>query len=468
MTLHHRDGSYDQAYPHEHSYGATAFLLPDMIAVYKSIKSVCSNVEKSRIEDGFRKSADFLCRRSEQHEFIANHLAGAVLALQQAHALFDEKRYDQKANEILGSILDRQSEEGWFPEYGGADPGYQTLCMYYLAQIYRIDQTKLLKNALEKSLQFLQFFIHPDGTYGGEYGSRRTEIFYPGGIAMLASEFPIAASMRIFMGNSIASGKTVNLIDVDMGNLAPLLSNYIAAHSVGKTEKDGLTLPIGEQNLTRIFKGAGLSAISKPAYYAVLGSSNGGMLKIFNKKSKKIIFDDCGYLGETKSGRKISSQNTNISNSLVWKDDVFRTRSTFSLISDQSPTPFNYLMLRIANLTIMRLRFINEGIKKNLVKLLINRKSQIPLSLSREIEFRENSIHISDKLEKSRQFQISRLASGIKFSSIHMASSRYFTPAQFESNDQREIDIEELQKEGFIKRNIVIDVKNSTEAVPND
>jgi hypothetical protein len=468
LKIQNKDGSYDQAYPHEHSYGATAFLLSDLITVYKSIKSSFTVFEKGQIEDGLRLSADFLCNRAEQHGFIANHLAGASLALKKAHTLFNDKRYDQKANELLGSIIDRQSEEGWFPEYGGADPGYQTLCMYYLAQIYRIDQTRRLKNALEKSLHFLQFFIHPDGTFGGEYGSRRTEIYYPGGIALLASEFTLAASMHEFMKNSIASGKTVNMIDVDMGNLAPLLSNYIAAHSVDKTQEGNLPLPLDVKNLIHIFKGAGLAAISRPTYYAILGTSNGSILKIYNKKSKKIILDDCGFLGETESGTKISSQITDISNPMVWKGDVFSTHSTFGFISGQTPSPFNYLMLRIANLTVMRVSFINEFIKKVLVKLLINKKSQIPLSLSREIDFRENSIHVSDKLEKSGAIRITSLVSGIKFSSIHMASSRYFTPAQFEVLDQPMIDLEALQNDGFVERKITIDISSSPKVENND
>jgi hypothetical protein len=467
FSLQHNDGSFDQAYPHEHSYGATAFLLPDLISVYKKVKGAFSEIERTRVEVGLRKSADFLCNGAEKHEYIANHLAGAALALKKAHSIFNEKKYDQKANDILNSILDQQSDEGWFPEYGGADPGYQTLCMYYLAQIFEIDHPMDLKTAIEKSLQFLQFFIHPDGTFGGEYGSRRTEIYYPGGIALLSPEFPIAASMHANMLNSITSGKTVNLIDVDMGNLAPLLSNYISANSIGEAQNNNPILPLEEQNLTHIFKNAGLVAISKPAYYAILGTSNGSILKIFDKNSKNIIFNDCGFLGETDDGRKISNQITDINNQLTWEGKVFRSHSSFGFISAQIPSPFNYLILRIANLTVMRVMLINEMIKKFLVKLLINKKSRISLSLSREVNFKENSILVTDKLEKYGSVRISSLVSGIKFSSIHMASSRYFTPAQFKALDHAEIDTKRLQKNGFVERKLTIDLNRSTKVKKN-
>ena len=87
---------------------------------------------------GLHKAADFLARSSEQHSLISNHLAGAALGLFKAGELFQENRYSDKGQSLLNLILKNQSSEGWFPEYGGADPGYQTLCMHYLAQIYTI------------------------------------------------------------------------------------------------------------------------------------------------------------------------------------------------------------------------------------------------------------------------------------------------------------------------------------------
>ena len=101
--------------------------------------------------------------------------------------------------------------------------------MHYLAQIYILKPYEELRLALEKSLGFLVCFAHPDGTFGGEYGSRRTEIYYPGGMALLADKFPDAASLHKFMLSSFESRKTVTLADVDMGNTAPLLNSCILA-----------------------------------------------------------------------------------------------------------------------------------------------------------------------------------------------------------------------------------------------
>jgi hypothetical protein len=464
INIQHKDGSFDQAYPNEHSYGATAFLLPDLITAYQKIKESFLQDERIFIENRLMRSADFLYKAAELHGFIANHLAGAALALYKSYQLFKETKFKSASSNLVDKIIENQSDEGWFQEYNGADPGYQTLCMYYLAQILTLEHSEKLHNALERSLQFLQFFIHPDGTFSGEYGSRRTEIYYPGGIALLSQEFPVAAEMHITMKESIRTGDTVNLIDIDMGNLAPLLSNYIAAASIKERACKRSSLPNKQKEFTQVFKSAGLAIIATPAYYAVLGISNGGILKVFNKKTNALVYDDCGLLGETTNGHKFSTQTTNLNNPIKLDGNIFETSSTFSKTPSQFPTPFNFLLFRIANLTLMRCRSLNEAVKKVFVKLLINNNSSIPLRRIRKIKFRQNAIHIADKIEKTGSIRIKTLIYGNKFSAIHMASARYFTPSQLVKREQPIIDIETLQRTGVTAQSLIIDLQKDSKA----
>jgi len=178
--IQHRSGSFDQAYPYEESYGATAFLLPDLLDAYLAVNADCDHDTQLTVEAMLAKAAAFLYRHAELHGTISNHLAGAALALQKAGNFLKQPAYNARSREILDFILSKQSREGWYVEYGGADPGYQTLCMYYLAQIYGIAPYNELRKSLSTSLDFLQYFVQPDGSFGGEYGSRRTEIYYPG------------------------------------------------------------------------------------------------------------------------------------------------------------------------------------------------------------------------------------------------------------------------------------------------
>ena len=81
---------------------------------------------------------------------------------------------DGRVRELLDRILKHQSAEGWFKEYEGADPGYQSLCTYYLADVHRMRPNFDLADPLRESVRFLWHFAHPDGSFGGIYGSRNT------------------------------------------------------------------------------------------------------------------------------------------------------------------------------------------------------------------------------------------------------------------------------------------------------
>ena len=107
--------------------------------------------------------------------------------------------------------MHHQSEEGWFKEYNGADPGYQSLCMYYMADIHiQRPDLKLLK-ALQKSIQFLCYFAHPDGSFGGVYGSRCTRFYYPAGILALSDQIPEAFTLCDHMLDSIKEKRVITL-----------------------------------------------------------------------------------------------------------------------------------------------------------------------------------------------------------------------------------------------------------------
>jgi len=454
--IQHRNGSFDQAYPFEQSYGATGFLLPDLLEAYQMVKTDCSKPEQEKIEIMLLKASRFLLIHDELHGLISNHLAGAALGLYQAGRFFNQPEFTRNAGEIVQYILAHQSTEGWYVEYGGADPGYQTLCMYYLAQVYQITQDAELRRSLEKSLNFLQYFIHPDGTFGGEYGSRRTEIYYPGGIALLSSEFPLAAQITACILDAIESGRTTNLNDIDMGNTAPLVGNYIKALSFSQQQIKP-DLPFTQKNIELNYPEAGLVIKSTPAYYCVIGVSNGGVIKLFDKKTSTLVLDDCGLLGKTTTGTIISTQITNRENRQEKKDNVIECDSHTYRIPISNPSPFNFVLLRCANLSLMRLHFFNEWIKKILVKTLIQRNVKVPIDRKRKIAFGDRQIIITDTITKQGNISLKELTIGGKFTAIHMASARYFTPSQLNNHEFRSLDIDSFNKKGILEVTTKVD-----------
>jgi hypothetical protein len=183
--------------------------------------------------------------------------------------------------------------------------------MDYLAQFYRIKPSLSLLESLTRSVHFLSFFAHPDGTFGGEYGSRRTAVYYPGGLALLADEIPAAAGLHAFMLKSIERGTTVGVMDMDVGNLAPLLSSTMLMHKIhSHLEEPQYTLPCHEDTTDQELSAAGLYIKGNRNYYSILGISNGGVYKVWNKKDGTLIHDDCGLLAYMINGRRLTSQHT--------------------------------------------------------------------------------------------------------------------------------------------------------------
>lgn len=426
--IQHKDGSFDQAFPHEHSYGATAFLLHPLLSAYQIVWDDKDGAWSEVIEDCLKRAADFLCRAGESHGMISNHLAGAALSLLVSADFFGEPRYEAKARALLSWIIDQQSSEGWFVEYEGADPGYQTLCLYYLAQVYRLRPLPALRDALGKAVDFLAWFVHPDGTFGGTYGSRRTAIFYPGGLALLSREFPLAHSVIAFMLRAIDRRQTVTVNEVDMGNLVPLLSNTISVLEADLPPDDISCpqLPWQREPVRRDFPEAGLYIRGDSRYYAVVGASNGGVLKVFERDGRKLLWSDGGYAGQLKDGSYITTQMTDLTRDTNSSAEEIEIGAPFYLMLRSLPTPFRFVVLRLLNITLMRHGGIGNWVKALLVRLLISGKRPVSLYLRRVIRFKHDQIEIEDRLIVKGKLQLNWLESGRDFSAIHMASAQYF------------------------------------------
>ncbi|MCH8285333.1 hypothetical protein IIB79_02240 [candidate division KSB1 bacterium] len=191
--IQYKNGSFDQWYPREYSVGTTAFTLGPAIKTFSILGEKLGQFEnlKKNLLRSFRRGADFICSQHESHGFISNHRAGMALSLAYSSKVLGGNKYGDKAGTIIKDIMDHQSPEGWFREYGGADPGYESLGISYLAAYYEATKNEAVLKMLKNSVDFYVNFVHPDGTAGGEYGSRNTELFFPAGFEMLRDYYDL-------------------------------------------------------------------------------------------------------------------------------------------------------------------------------------------------------------------------------------------------------------------------------------
>ena len=86
----------------------------------------------------------------------------------------------------------------------------QFLTISALARLHSLRPDSVLERSLERAVRFAGELVHPDGSYGGEYGSRNTLAFFPDGFELVGRWMPEASgisatSLAIAMGSSPCS-----------------------------------------------------------------------------------------------------------------------------------------------------------------------------------------------------------------------------------------------------------------------
>ena len=180
----HADGSCDDYFPFERAGGAAAFSLLACLDAYRIVE--LDNPEALAF---FENRADWLAAHQESGR-LSNHQALIALCLELTGQALGSARWKNSATDRLSQVLSWQTDEGWFWEYEGCDPGYLTLTISILARIDQINPSPQLTKALTAAVKFAAHFIHPDGSFGGEYGSRNTYNFFPHGLELVGRTIP--------------------------------------------------------------------------------------------------------------------------------------------------------------------------------------------------------------------------------------------------------------------------------------
>jgi hypothetical protein len=158
----HRDGSCDDYYPFERASGAGAFSLLAMLEA----SDIIGLSDDEEVNCFFERRAGWLAAHQESGT-LSNHEALIVACLVRMAERDRGQRWEAKAAARLTRLLSWQPKEGWFSEYGGADPGYLSLTIGLLADIDRRRPDFGLRLPLRRAIKFVSDFVHPDGTLGG-------------------------------------------------------------------------------------------------------------------------------------------------------------------------------------------------------------------------------------------------------------------------------------------------------------
>lgn len=427
LRIQNSNGSFDEWYPNEHSYVGTAFPIYSLSEAYLMLEKELTEKQKEEIYECFVKAGKWLMK--EKRIETSNQEAGAIAALYNLYLISKELKFKKAAENKVETLTKIRSDEGWFPEYGGPDIGYLTVLIDFLAKYYKKSRDKIIPDLLDPTLSFISYFIHPDGSSGGEYASRNTEFRLPHGFEILSKENEKARAISDKLASSVS--EVLNPLTLDDRFSFQYHSSYLQAFLEYEPRTRKLTLPY-EKEFSIFFEKSGLMTTRQKKYYAVLGASKGGVLKVFSPTGK-LIYSDCGYVGKLSEGEMLTSQWLDLNRDIELNEDEITIRGEFMKVSTkQVLNPSYSILLRTAMITLGRSRRMAKLVKNFLSEKLIKKGERVGMRFVKRIKLNPDNILIHDTISKEAGLKLEALSIGSKFSLSYTPTSRFFQKAELE------------------------------------
>jgi len=454
QEIQNPDGSFNEHYPNEHSFGATAWTLSSVLDAYLLLQNEIPKKEREKILNAAIKASKWLMRNDDPGP-LTNHIAIASLALYNMFKITHERNFLKGSLKKIQDTLEKQSSEGWFQEYGGVDLGYLTTTISFLARYYIETKNKEVFDSLKKAITFSSYFIYPDCFYGGFIGSRNTDHFYPLGFQIMNRKLPIANVISIKALEGIRNGNILTPKTMDDKHFFHLFNEFLQSYlNFSFDYKTKQKLPCESKPFKKYFEDARLLIVKEPFYYAVIGLNKGGILKIFDVKKSKSILTDGGIHGLTNDGKTISSQSLDEKYFIKMEDGKLSVNGNFHKIRSENLSSIKMIISRLVFLTLGRSNKISLIIKKGLIRRLITKSILVPFKFSRELNFEPEKIQIKDTVEGKG---LKSINIGGELFPRYVPASKYFLKNNLEIINvwQNEL-AEKLNKNGkiIIKRSI--------------
>lgn len=300
--IQRRDGSFEEAYPRESSFAVTALVAFDLAYARTQHPSAFGGEAQRDLDEVLGRACRFLSSTPETHGTISNHLATAAGALQLCSRLGLGTAKGASWSSVFAT---QDSAEGWLPEYGGADPGYQTLFNSYLSGCAVAGSTPSgAEEVLERSLSFLRWFCFADGTFAGEVGARGTAIVYPAGLWAWKDGRALPTDMWAwFLERHMRSLSAVTPVTADAGNFVPVFNSWARARRLHMISRDRAPAwqPGAEEMASRYFARGGLFVARTARAELAVSTRNGAMRRVV--KESDCVWRDGSVVAHVARGR---------------------------------------------------------------------------------------------------------------------------------------------------------------------
>jgi hypothetical protein len=327
--------------------------------------------------------------------------------------------FQQGAQARLERLLNWQSPEGWFPEYEGCDPGYHTATIDFLAKYYQKSHNTLVLEPLCRAVRFAADFIHPDGSFGGAYGSRNTCLFFPHGFELLGPHTLEATWIADRYLQGVRSGRRVFLEDDRL--IGHLTYNHLQAFLDYCSQRQPYA---PSDSRTQFWKDAGLYVHRQGKHHAVISVAKGGVIKLF--EHDRLCYADSGLIARLHNGRCLVSHLLDRYEYQV-QGNVVRIKGYFGYVKHRTFTSLSMLGFYALMLTLGR--FGSNLIRALLQRVLIVGKRPAPLVFQRTFQLRHPMMLIDelwDERPRRGRHRLMALYAGTDHTSIYVAMSNAY------------------------------------------
>jgi len=410
----HSDGSCDDYYRFEKASGAAAFSLLAMLESFRILES-----KDRQLIEFFTRRADWLSKHMESGK-LANHQALIALCLQLAGDLVGSDRFEEAKKDRLDTVLSWQSREGWFSEYQGFDPGYHTLTITCLSWLHRINPGFAgLETALSRAIDLAVEFIHPDGTCGGEYGSRNTNNYFSAGFEIAGSWKPESLYANDRYARAVLDGLTPCFSDDHI--LGHHAWNDLLTCLHFNSERD-YHAPVRQ---TRVWlPEAGVLIDRRDGYELYTSLNKGGVFKLF--REGKLLMADTGISAKVTHRRRELTAVSHLAGGCRTEidEDSLSVNGSMGMAKQKQMNTFNLIVLRMFMCTFGR--FFPDLVRKLLQALLITGKNDAGLSFNRQFDRIAGGWKIRDEISADDWAKVSSIGLGCDQTSIYVVMSRTF------------------------------------------
>ncbi|MGF1491422.1 MAG: hypothetical protein ACFBSC_02990 [Microcoleaceae cyanobacterium] len=419
MDAAHKDGSCDDYFPYERAAGAAAFSLLACLESYTAL-----GLMEYPVLEFFERRANWLANHYESGQ-LANHEALIVLCLERLGQVLQTTKWRRVAASRLERLLSWQNEEGWFQEYEGCDPGYHTLTISSLARIEQLKPDPRLREAIARAVNLAAQFVHPDGSYGGEYTSRNTYNFFPHGFELVGRWLPDALWINDRFLRGLKNGLAPCYADDHI--IGHHTWNYLLAWRDFVTERP----PMLSRDVASLWlKQAQILIKRRPNAELYVALNKGGVFKLF--RGNRLVASDTHLSLQVRQGNKIRNAVGHLVSpyDVSVEQDKVVISGNLGWAKQTQMSPIKLMILRLVMLTFGR--FFPNLIRKLLQTLLITGKKEAPFRFKRSFQWKNGQWLVTDELSTPSWKPVVSIGIDCAQTSIYVVMSRTFQPGQLQ------------------------------------